>query len=676
MRTTLVSSRAFSLVEILIALGIIALFVTLPVLAYSNYSKQSRDEKRKSDIVKISQSLEQYKAQKGVYPRTGDLDALVRDGFLLEIPVDPKNGQEVAGETGLTYGYEYTSDSFDYSLQARLEGDVYYSASGGGSGGSGGSGSSKGPGVFRLTNRDPAGQTAPVVQLTEEAAANPTAIIPTETIYVSPTSGVVASITGSPCNGTIVCSGICSQLPLRCGTYASTQSSCEYTTRNGKPNCAPMPAPDQPCTITGGVCTGNGTCSGTNCLSPTPTPPNCNAGVTCTGACQVLPGRCSSYASTRSGCTYTTYSGGGSCVTAAAPNQACTASSSCTLPLVCVSTNCVTPSPTFTPSPTPYSLVFRTHQPASCLGCNDKWVKAAFNGTSIISTTDVTGTLAARGGSATCLETNLNKTRLFCTEYVNTTSTYYHSVRNPWTLAELSVYSNPPGFSFSGAASPDGTKYAAPNGNRISIFNTNGTGIQNSSNQVNGASVYAYSPSGNSVLYSTINPSTNYLDIYTLSTTTLTSTLIGSGMQYGGNYGGYSLDGRYVAYHSQQGYDTRVYIFDVQNGGPAVSVHHDPSVNGVHDITWVDNTSLIFGKYTGYSTPYDLYRVTIGGVLTRLTNTTAHEWVVGLNQTRTKILYLTDITGVFNLYQMNLDGTNQQAITTYSDRSVGTTVAY
>ncbi len=669
MVTNSVSSRAFSLVEILIAIGIIALFVTLPVLAFANYSKQSRDEKRKSDIVKISQALEQYKAQKGVYPKTGDLDALVREGFLLEIPVDPKDGQEIEGEAGLMYGYEYTSDSFDYTLQARLEGDVFYSAGGWGSGGgSGGSGTTKGPGVFRLTNRDPAGQTALIAKLTEEAAANPTAVIPTETVFLSPTSGVVASITGSPCNGTIVCSGLCAPLPLRCGTYASTQSNCQYTTRNGKNNCVAAPAPDQPCTVTGGVCSGNATCSATNCLSPTPTPPNCNSGVTCTGSCQPLANRCGSYASTRSGCSYTAHTGGGSCVTVAAPNQSCTATSSCTAPLVCVSTNCVTP------SPTPYSLVFTTYQPHTCFGCNDRLVKASFNGTSIVSSTDITNTLAPRGGIPSCLFVNRNKTKLFCSEYMSAGPVYYSSVRNPWTVAEESVYTSAPAFNGNGAVSPNGTKYAGVNGTRISIVNSDGSGLQNSSSQVDTPTIFEFNSSGNAVLYATKGP-LGYLDIYTLNTTTLTSTFIASGMEYGGSIAAYSPDGRYIAYHTQQGYDTTVYVYDTQNF-TALVVHHDPMVNGVYDITWVDNTSFVFTKFNGYSLPFDVYRVTVGGTLTRLTNDNAYEFIVGLNQAGNKIMYLSDITGITNLYQMNFDGSNQQAITSYTDRGVGRVLPY
>lgn len=44
------NQKAFSLIEIIIAITIIAIFTVLPILVYSSYQKKARDEKRKSDI--------------------------------------------------------------------------------------------------------------------------------------------------------------------------------------------------------------------------------------------------------------------------------------------------------------------------------------------------------------------------------------------------------------------------------------------------------------------------------------------------------------------------------------------------------------------------------------------------------------------------------------------------
>jgi general secretion pathway protein G len=74
------SKSGFSLLEIIIAIAIIALFTILPILAYTSYQKKSRDEKRISDISRVAQALESYKAEKGTYPM--NLEDLVKDGYL------------------------------------------------------------------------------------------------------------------------------------------------------------------------------------------------------------------------------------------------------------------------------------------------------------------------------------------------------------------------------------------------------------------------------------------------------------------------------------------------------------------------------------------------------------------------------------------------------------------
>lgn len=97
----------FSLIEIVIAISLIAIFITLPSLAFTNYLKQSRDEKRKSDVNKIQSALEAYKAENGIYPE--DLDVLVEEGYMSEIPQDPMQGQDVPGTNGTEqFGYQYS----------------------------------------------------------------------------------------------------------------------------------------------------------------------------------------------------------------------------------------------------------------------------------------------------------------------------------------------------------------------------------------------------------------------------------------------------------------------------------------------------------------------------------------------------------------------------------------
>jgi prepilin-type N-terminal cleavage/methylation domain-containing protein len=352
----LTKRTGFSLIEIVIAISLVAIFVTLPSLAFTNYLKQSRDEKRKSDVNKIQSALEAYKAENGVYPE--DLDVLVEEGYMSEIPQDPMQGQDVPGTNGTEqFGYEYnlSPDGLSYELSSRLEGKTV-----GGPGGSGGGetpegGANDAGDIYIVTPKGPK-----TISHTDLLSATPTAPLPTRTTTPTPTTIISITTTPTPtpppCDQTISCTGTCQTLPNRCGSYASTQSGCTYTTRSGGGSCSPAPAPNQACTASSS-CSPGWTCSGTNCLSPTPTPVPCNSGITCSGSCQTLPNRCGSYASTQTGCTYTTLSGGGTCAVTAAPNQSCTASSSCTPGWTCSGTNCLSPTPTPTATPTPRALV-------------------------------------------------------------------------------------------------------------------------------------------------------------------------------------------------------------------------------------------------------------------------------------------------------------------------------
>lgn len=104
-------NRGFTVVEIVIALALIAVFITLPIFAYTNYMKKSRDSQRKNDIGQIQYSLEQYQDANGIYPAS--LDDLVQEGYLASIPLDPLTDQP--------YTYGSNADGSDYQLSGTLE---------------------------------------------------------------------------------------------------------------------------------------------------------------------------------------------------------------------------------------------------------------------------------------------------------------------------------------------------------------------------------------------------------------------------------------------------------------------------------------------------------------------------------------------------------------------------
>lgn len=125
-------ARGFTLLEIIIAISLIAFFVTLPILAYSNYLKKTRDTQRKNSVNQIQSALEQYRANNGKYPPNETWkDVLVAQGYLPSIPVDPFDGQGVTDEAGVYYGFDYSAspDGQSYLLSARLEENERSSAS-------------------------------------------------------------------------------------------------------------------------------------------------------------------------------------------------------------------------------------------------------------------------------------------------------------------------------------------------------------------------------------------------------------------------------------------------------------------------------------------------------------------------------------------------------------------
>lgn len=116
--------KGFTLIEVLVAVTIIAVLVSIGVVSYSSVNKRSRDAKRKGDVEQLRSALEMYRADIGSYPNLGGgswvdasvlEDALVTTGtYMPAIPSDPK---------GTQYHYKATS-LYVYCLSALLESEV------------------------------------------------------------------------------------------------------------------------------------------------------------------------------------------------------------------------------------------------------------------------------------------------------------------------------------------------------------------------------------------------------------------------------------------------------------------------------------------------------------------------------------------------------------------------
>ncbi len=113
-------SGGFTLVEIIIAIIIIGVFTTIPVFAYNNYSKGSRDIKRKNDLNSLQQALQQYKTMEGKYPEDSQFATTIQN-YVEQIPDDPREGQPAPHGSSATFGYTYQKTVTGYRLVALLE---------------------------------------------------------------------------------------------------------------------------------------------------------------------------------------------------------------------------------------------------------------------------------------------------------------------------------------------------------------------------------------------------------------------------------------------------------------------------------------------------------------------------------------------------------------------------
>lgn len=81
------SNKGFSLLELMIAMFIMIILLSIAVPTYERSVRQARETVLKENLWQIRRSIDQYTADKGKLPKT--LDDLVEGKYLREKPVDP-----------------------------------------------------------------------------------------------------------------------------------------------------------------------------------------------------------------------------------------------------------------------------------------------------------------------------------------------------------------------------------------------------------------------------------------------------------------------------------------------------------------------------------------------------------------------------------------------------------
>lgn len=92
--------RGFSLLELIIAMFIMIILLSIAVPTYQRSVQNAREVVLKENLFQIRRAIDQYAADKGKLP--GSVDALVEAKYLREKPIDPVSEkaewEEIQGE--------------------------------------------------------------------------------------------------------------------------------------------------------------------------------------------------------------------------------------------------------------------------------------------------------------------------------------------------------------------------------------------------------------------------------------------------------------------------------------------------------------------------------------------------------------------------------------------------
>ena len=89
-RRTLAPSSGFTLMELLIVMGIIVLLSGISLVVYNNSIVRARESALRANLTGLRKALDEYHADKNSYPSS--LEDLVAEKYIRSVPVDPFTG--------------------------------------------------------------------------------------------------------------------------------------------------------------------------------------------------------------------------------------------------------------------------------------------------------------------------------------------------------------------------------------------------------------------------------------------------------------------------------------------------------------------------------------------------------------------------------------------------------
>jgi general secretion pathway protein G len=115
--------KGFTLIELLVVLSIIATLLTLAAPRYFQHVERSKEAVLRENLASVRQALDQYHADKGIWPAS--LQALVDDRYLRALPLDPITASHETWvlEAPPDMGLADRADNGVYNLHSGAEGN-------------------------------------------------------------------------------------------------------------------------------------------------------------------------------------------------------------------------------------------------------------------------------------------------------------------------------------------------------------------------------------------------------------------------------------------------------------------------------------------------------------------------------------------------------------------------
>jgi len=87
MRNRQDGDHGFTMLELMVVMTLIVVLATMGMTQYKTSQVYAKEAVLKEDLFRLRDAIDQYYADKGMYPST--LDSLVSDGYLRKVPDDP-----------------------------------------------------------------------------------------------------------------------------------------------------------------------------------------------------------------------------------------------------------------------------------------------------------------------------------------------------------------------------------------------------------------------------------------------------------------------------------------------------------------------------------------------------------------------------------------------------------